>query len=1044
MSKASNSPEIGTGGAIAVPPPTSVDSDSDPANNHWAPPKSAVPDRLTHHSLLNDTAPTFSETDDQYDTDSDLGLSDDDDDNESSELSRAFAETVEAAQTRATLADSAAEVSPPANGCIVTGTGAASAVRPSSDAKNSQRSGAERAGVHRARPRNGTNPPPKLALSGVAAASTDSDDLHRSLGGSVSSREYTSTGREFTTGVTGRGTASPANSHSSSPAPIQDTPPGLQSPGCGKSSNSAGSGGWSIASCSKTPSARVGQHRTAPHDGQTLAYSDVGPMPSDHIHAVDVNEHSKDDSFSENRHFYATPRPNVPIDKVSVRELITSYENLIHRNFVTYNQEKETREKLHKRKSRSLGRYTGSQSRDFIEQHEEGVFVPGKKMGRGARLGAYFRKKRSVSRKGATDAPSAAETADGLSTQSEDLALQSNSKSSHLLERSHSCDSVRALLLELGYGTYDDSVLDKLCQRLLQQEQSITKQLVEEVLAGILGDVRSRSLSDAPRPSFVQSLPKSALAGASGSHSSSAKKQVRIDQAASTLSPLETPTSRVMRGHRRKPSGGGWFGKANKILTMFNNVESDEENPSASSSSSLSSSDPLKQVQKIEKAETSSPSSSRRNKKEKRAPESKILLTKRRSRHELMDLGILNVWVEEFPPEDPDSPYLIQQPCSGFHLELGQVLLGPPRIVIDDQEEDSAYYSQLFVGAQHSHYIGIAEDVGPVVLSVLDSPHESAHHGMLHCAFRSYKGIRRVMLNANVSKKELLRVAGLPSSLRLKKVPGSELEADLLKMEDKDLNFRRSFTIGVLYGTAEQGEDERFHNTTGSPAFEEFLDFLGDRIRLKGWTGMRGGLDVRSDSTGEHSIYADYQRYNIMFHVSTMLPYYPQDLQQVERKRHIGNDVVVIVWNEGRGYFDPNMMHSQMNHVYCVISPVAAKELPEELVASSSSSTENLSASESESPYSSGVMDWKKVYKAEPGHSFYKVNFASKSGVPPFGPFVHESALFPNTPDFREFLITKLINGERAALQAPAFSHKLKAARKTLLLDLLEPHLAKK
>jgi RAP1 GTPase activating protein 1 len=123
---------------------------------------------------------------------------------------------------------------------------------------------------------------------------------------------------------------------------------------------------------------------------------------------------------------------------------------------------------------------------------------------------------------------------------------------------------------------------------------------------------------------------------------------------------------------------------------------------------------------------------------------------------------------------------------------------------------------------------------------------------------------------------------------------------------------RRSFTVGLLYGTAEQGEDERFHNTKGSAAFEEFLDFLGDRIRLKGWTGMRGGLDVRSDSTGEHSIYVDYQRYNMMFHVSTLLPYYPQDIQQVERKRHIGNDVVVIVWNEGRGYFDPNMMHSQV------------------------------------------------------------------------------------------------------------------------------------
>ncbi len=30
----------------------------------------------------------------------------------------------------------------------------------------------------------------------------------------------------------------------------------------------------------------------------------------------------------------------------------------------------------------------------------------------------------------------------------------------------------------------------------------------------------------------------------------------------------------------------------------------------------------------------------------------------------------------------------------------------------------------------------------------------------------------------------------------------------------------------------------------GSPAFEEFLDFLGARIKLEGWTKFRGGLDV--------------------------------------------------------------------------------------------------------------------------------------------------------------------------------------------------------
>ena len=50
-----------------------------------------------------------------------------------------------------------------------------------------------------------------------------------------------------------------------------------------------------------------------------------------------------------------------------------------------------------------------------------------------------------------------------------------------------------------------------------------------------------------------------------------------------------------------------------------------------------------------------------------------------------------------------------------------------------------------------------------------------------------------------------------------------------------------------------------------------------------------------------------------MFHVSTLLPYYPRDEQQVERKRHLGNDIVVIVFVEPGAQFDPTPMKTQFN-----------------------------------------------------------------------------------------------------------------------------------
>lgn len=36
-----------------------------------------------------------------------------------------------------------------------------------------------------------------------------------------------------------------------------------------------------------------------------------------------------------------------------------------------------------------------------------------------------------------------------------------------------------------------------------------------------------------------------------------------------------------------------------------------------------------------------------------------------------------------------------------------------------------------------------------------------------------------------------------------------------------------------------------------------------------------------ADSTGTHSLYTTYQGYEVMFHVSTMLPYMPNNPQQV-------------------------------------------------------------------------------------------------------------------------------------------------------------------
>lgn len=71
---------------------------------------------------------------------------------------------------------------------------------------------------------------------------------------------------------------------------------------------------------------------------------------------------------------------------------------------------------------------------------------------------------------------------------------------------------------------------------------------------------------------------------------------------------------------------------------------------------------------------------------------------------------------------------------------------------------------------------------------------------------------------------------------------------------------------------------------------------IGQRIRLRGFEGYKAGLDTRTDSTGTHAVAATYRGAEVTFHVSTMLPFTPNNRQQLLRKRHIGNDIVTIVF----------------------------------------------------------------------------------------------------------------------------------------------------
>jgi peroxiredoxin len=236
----------------------------------------------------------------------------------------------------------------------------------------------------------------------------------------------------------------------------------------------------------------------------------------------------------------------------------------------------------------------------------------------------------------------------------------------------------------------------------------------------------------------------------------------------------------------------------------------------------------------------------------------------------------------------------------------------------------------------------------------------------------------------------------------LKKFSEGEIASkELLEFENE--LFVTQYKFGLLYVRKDQTNENDFYaNRETSQDYQEFLDFLGPTVDMYQWNRYSGGLSVSVQ--GNKAIYVEHEGNEIIFHVATLIQARdPQiDPQQVDRKRHLGNDVVMLIFKEGNQKFNPAVIHSQFNHVFVVVQ----KE-------NSPNSTQ--------------------------GPTKYRVACVYKSGVPSFPPPLPNPPVFEKTPQFRKFLLTKLINAERATLKmTPIFRNKLTKTRSELLKALIE------
>ncbi|EDL93195.1 rCG45706 [Rattus norvegicus] len=321
---------------------------------------------------------------------------------------------------------------------------------------------------------------------------------------------------------------------------------------------------------------------------------------------------------------------------------------------------------------------------------------------------------------------------------------------------------------------------------------------------------------------------------------------------------------------------------------------------------------------------------------------------------------------------------------------------------LENPEYHTRWYFKYFLGQVHQNYIGNDAEKSPFFLSVTLSDQNNQRVPQYRAILWRKTGTQKICLPYSPTK--TLSVKSILSAMNLDKFEKGpreifhpEIQKDLLVLEEQEGSV--NFKFGVLFAKDGQlTDDEMFSNEIGSEAFQKFLNLLGDTITLKGWTGYRGGLDTKNNTTGINSVYTVYQGHEVMFHVSTMLPYSKENRQQVERKRHIGNDIVTIVFQEGEESspaFKPSMIRSHFTHIFALV-------------------------------------------RYDQQNDNYRLKIFSEESVPLFGPPLPSPPVFTDHQEFRDFLLVKLINGEKATLETPTFAQKRRRTLDMLIRSLYQ------
>ncbi|XP_042278894.1 rap1 GTPase-activating protein 2 [Thunnus maccoyii] len=330
--------------------------------------------------------------------------------------------------------------------------------------------------------------------------------------------------------------------------------------------------------------------------------------------------------------------------------------------------------------------------------------------------------------------------------------------------------------------------------------------------------------------------------------------------------------------------------------------------------------------------------------------------------------------------------------------------LVPESYDIMERDGDAKIYHKFFHSRYHHSFTAVDLSLGPLVLSVCLEEEENKLRVILRLKECSLHGVFSLSLFSNIpSAVELAKM--LCDKVTVSKFEVvSYLKAPELITAFDEHRVSPNFKFGILYQKDGQfTEEDILSNNEESEEFKEFLSILGETIQLQGFTGFRGGLDVCHGQTGSEAVFTSFHDREIMFHVATKLPFTEGDPQQLQRKRHIGNDIVALVYQEGQTPFLSDVIKSHFLHCFLVVRRIQREE--------------------------------------DTGEAAYQVSVTAREDVPPFGPVLPDPPIFTDCSLLREFLLTKLINAEISCYKAERFS-RLELRTRSSLLESLRAELS--